>query len=74
MFLSCKNENLYLTKKVNTEKFDFEIYKNSEYGNRVFTKKDGTKITMIDFDKENGGVQSETPPKVAGMLLNKCLN
>ena len=54
---------MYLTKKTNIEKFDFEIYKNSEYGNRVFTKKDGTKITMIDFDKENGGVQSETSPK-----------
>ncbi len=66
MFLSCKNKdshNLKLTKNIIAEKFDFEVYKNSEYGNRVFVKKDGTKITMIDFDKENGGVQNEIPAK-----------
>ena len=57
------NSNKNTENKKMVEKFDIEIYKKTNYGFDNYTKKDGTLISMIDFDSLKGGVLKEVPPK-----------
>ncbi len=44
------------------EKFDFDIYRKTNYGSNSVTKEDGVIISMIDFDNQKGGVLKEIMP------------
>ncbi|MCW3170793.1 hypothetical protein OMO38_19865 [Chryseobacterium sp. 09-1422] len=57
------NSTKNIENKKMVEKFDIEIYKKTNYGFDNYTNKDGTLISLIDFDSLKGGVLKEIPPK-----------
>lgn len=57
-----QNKNNKINKK-NMEKFNFEIYKETDYGIEKYIKKDGTEILMIGFNEKKGGFINEKPAK-----------
>jgi len=65
------NSNKNTENKKMVEKFDIEIYKKTNYGFDNYTNKDGTLISMIDFDSLKGGVLKEIPPKPSFKTIYK---
>ena len=53
------------------EKFDFELYKKTNFGFENLIKQDGSKVVMIDFDSLSGGVIKEIPPNPSFKTIYK---
>ncbi len=57
--VTCKGQ----TKNTMVEKFDFEVYKKTEFGWKNYEKPNGFEVFDIGFDKEKGGSLRERAPK-----------
>ncbi|OWP83515.1 hypothetical protein BWK59_10190 [Flavobacterium davisii] len=57
--VTCKGQ----TKNTMVEKFDFEVYKKTEYGENRYLKNDGFEIIEMAFMKDKKGFQREFEPK-----------
>ncbi|MCJ1810484.1 MULTISPECIES: hypothetical protein [Flavobacterium] len=57
--VTCKGQ----TKNTMIEKFDFEVYKKTEYGENRYLKNDGFEIIEMAFIKDKKGFQREFEPK-----------
>ncbi|MET3045514.1 hypothetical protein [Flavobacterium covae] len=57
--VTCKGQ----TKNTMVEKFDFEVYKKTEFGWKNYEKPNGFEVFDIGFDKEKGGALRERAPK-----------
>lgn len=58
-----QNNDNKKVKEIMKEKFDFEIYKKTDYGIEKYVKSDGTEIFMIGFNEKSGGFIHENPVK-----------
>ncbi|MCH4830228.1 MULTISPECIES: hypothetical protein [Flavobacterium] len=57
--VACKGQ----AKNTMIEKFDFEVYKKTEYGENRYLKNDGFEIIEMAFIKDKKGFQREFEPK-----------
>ncbi|APT23254.1 hypothetical protein BU993_11865 [Flavobacterium columnare] len=65
--VACKGQN----KNTMIEKFDFEIYKKTEYGLKRYSKENGNCIIGMEFTENKGGSQDEMLPLPSFLKMYK---